>query len=68
MTLAAHILDRILRDPRLAYYFDPLTASMELLTEQYALENGLDLGTFRNEYYGKLKFENPHCADCLKEL
>jgi len=64
MTLAAHLLVRIARDPRLAYYFDPMTQSMEILTEQYAKEKGLVLEDFRREYYGKLKFEAPHCREC----
>jgi hypothetical protein len=59
MTVAEHLLARIARDPRLAYYFDPWTQSMEMLTEQYALEKGLELSEFRREYYSRLKFEPP---------
>lgn len=68
MTVAAHLINRILRDPRLAYYFDPLTESMELLTAQYAAEEHIDLEDFRARYYAKLKFERPVCAECQEEL
>ena len=68
MTLAEHILNRIARDPRLAYYFDPLTRSMEMLTETFARENNLDLEKFRAEYYAKLKFVRPVCRECESEL
>jgi hypothetical protein len=68
MTLSQHILNRIASDPRLAYYFDPLTRSMEMLTEAFARENNLDLEKFRSEYYAKLKFERPLCRECRSEL
>lgn len=64
MTVAAHLLARIARDPRLAYYFDPMTQSMEILTEEYAQQKGLVLEEFRREYYSRLKFEAPHCQEC----
>lgn len=64
MTVAEHILNRIARDPRLAYHFDPFTASMEMLTEAFARENNLDLEKFRAEYYPKLNFERPLCHKC----
>lgn len=59
MTLAEHLLARIARDPHLAYYFDPLTTSMELLTAEYAAQKGISVEEFRGTYYGKLKFEDP---------
>lgn len=61
-TTAAYLLDRIARDPRLAYYFDPLTESMEMLTADYARETGQDLEDFRRRYYARLKFEKPSGA------
>lgn len=64
MSAVVHLLDRIARDPRLAYYFDPLSRSMELLTEEYATQNGLDLEEFRRQYYARLKFEAPKCREC----
>lgn len=67
MTAAAHLLDRIARDPRLAYYFDPLTRSMEILTAEYASQKGLDLEEFRRTYYEQLKFESPKsCSESPK--
>jgi hypothetical protein len=59
MTAAAYLLDRIAHNPRLAYYFDPITRSMELLTKEYAEQQGLDLEDFRRSYYARLKFEAP---------
>jgi hypothetical protein len=64
MTAIGHLLDRIKADPRLAYHFDPLTRSMELLTAAYAEENGLDLEEFRKTYYASLRFEAPVCREC----
>lgn len=55
-----HLLSRIARDPRLAYYFDPLTKSMELLTAEYAAQKGLDVEEFRRNYYARLRFEAPN--------
>lgn len=59
MTAAAHLLDRIARDPKLAWYFDPFSRSMELLTEEYAAQNGLSVEEFRAQYYPRLKFQTP---------
>lgn len=64
MTLARYLLNRIARDPQLAYHFDPMTASMERLTETCAKELGADLEEFRAKYYAVLKFERPLCAEC----
>lgn len=55
----AHLLRRIGRDPRLAYYFDPMTESMELLTEAYTLAEELELTEFRAKFYSRLEFERP---------
>jgi hypothetical protein len=68
VTAAAYLLDRIARDPRLAYYFDPLTRSMEKLTEEYARQEGLGVEEFRREYYPRLRFEAPRCQECGKEV
>ena len=62
-----HLLNRIAHDPRLAYYFDPVTQSMEELTAQYALEYGIDVEKFRKEYYAKLQFERPTCRRCERK-
>ncbi len=59
-----HLLERIQRDPRLAYYFCPLTESYELLTAAYAEANGRDVDAFRKDFAGVLKFEPPRCAEC----
>lgn len=68
MTAAAYLLDRIVRDPRIAYYFDPFSRSMEILTEEYAAQKGLDLEEFRKEFYPKLRFEPPTCRNCRESI
>lgn len=64
VTVAAYLLRRIQDDPRLAYYFDPLTESMQLLTVAYAAQEGLEVEAFRERYYAQLRFEKPICAEC----
>jgi hypothetical protein len=64
MTAATYLLRRIADDPRLAYHFDPITTSMEMLTKEVAAERGEDLEEFRKRYYATLKFEKPMCSDC----
>ena len=64
MTLAAYLLNRIREDARLAYHFDPITQSMEMLTAEYAKEQGLDVDEFRKAYYSRLRFERPRCSNC----
>lgn len=56
------LLLRLQRDPRLAYYFDPLTQSFEDLTAAHALNYGLDLALFRKEFAGTLTYEAPAVA------
>ena len=56
------LFQRLQRDPRLAYYFDPFSGSMENLTEAYALLTQRDLESVRAELYPLLKFESPTCA------
>jgi hypothetical protein len=63
MTISAYLLKRISEDARLAYYFDPLTQSMELLTATYAAEQGLEVEAFRKRYYAALRFEAPRCKE-----
>jgi len=63
-TLAACLLRRIKRDSRLAYHFDPITESMQMLTSAYAAEQGIDVEEFRKSYYPLLRFERPSCPEC----
>jgi hypothetical protein len=67
MTLATYLIRRIADDPRVAWHFDPITQSMELLTAAYAEEHGLDVEEFRKKYYASLKFERPQCRDCRED-
>lgn len=53
----AHLLRRIEADPRLAYYFDPISESMTLLTLAHADALGKNVELFRREYYPRLRFE-----------
>lgn len=66
-TLAAYLINRILSDPRVAYHFDPFTQSMEMLTAQYAQEQGRDVEEYRASLYPKLRFEKPKCNDCCSD-
>jgi hypothetical protein len=68
MTLSGYLLRRIRDDARLAYYFDPMTQSMEMLTAAYATEQGLDVEEFRKTYYASLRFERPTCRECQAEI
>lgn len=68
MTVSGYLLGRIRRDARLAFYFDPFSESMELLTATYAAENGLDLEEFRKKYYASLRFEKPLCTECREAV
>lgn len=54
-----HLLNRIKHDPQLAYHFDPLSRSMELLTQAFADANDRDVTAFRSEFYPQLRFERP---------
>jgi hypothetical protein len=64
MTVAQYLLERIRNDPRVAYHFDPITQSMEMLTATYAAEQGIDVEEFRKTYYASLRFEKPLCSEC----
>lgn len=59
MSACEHLLRRIAKDPKLAWYFDPCTESMELLTRDYCKEIDADLEGFRKTYYSTLRFERP---------
>jgi hypothetical protein len=59
-----HVLERIQRDPRLAYHFDPLTESYALLTQARAEMLGHDVEGFRKAYAATLRFEAPKCRTC----
>lgn len=50
----AYILMRIKNDPRIAYHFDPITESMQLLTLAHAEATGVDVAEFRKEYYARV--------------
>lgn len=55
----AAVLNRIKRDPRVAYYFDPITDSFEKLVAAHCELNDLDEPQFRNDFEAGLKFEAP---------
>ncbi|WP_367847029.1 hypothetical protein [Rhodoferax sp. WC2427] len=56
------LLQRIQRDPRLAYYFDQCSQSFEDLTAAHAINYRLDLALFRKEFAGTLTYEAPPVA------
>ncbi|SFF15033.1 hypothetical protein [Paracidovorax wautersii] len=59
-----HLLQRIQRDPSVAWHFDPITRSMEELTLAHALLQGLDVDQFRKDFFATLEFKEPRCAAC----
>lgn len=58
------LLQRIQRDPAVAWHFDPITRSMEDLTRAHSLLHGLDVEEFRKDYFATLDFQEPRCAGC----
>jgi hypothetical protein len=60
------LLGRIASDPKLAYYFDPISRSMELLTAARAALCGQNVEEFRKSYYPRLTFQSPTCSKCGK--
>lgn len=63
-TAIHHLLQRIQRDPVVAWHFDPITRSMEELTRAHAQLHGLDVEEFRKDYFATLEFQEPRCAGC----
>jgi hypothetical protein len=63
-TAIHHLLQRIQRDPAIAWHFDPITRSMEELTRAHAQLHGLDVEEFRKDYFATLDFQEPRCAGC----
>jgi hypothetical protein len=57
------VLRRIKRDPRVAYYFDPITDCYEKLVTAHCELNGLDEATFRKEFEADLEFEAPKTSE-----
>lgn len=54
--LSMHLVMRIQHDPRFAYFFDPISMSMEILTETHAMLMGIDVQEFRLSFYPKIIF------------
>lgn len=59
-----HLLQRLLTDARVAYYFDPVTESFDLLTKAHALLTGQPLGETRAYLAHRMFFAPPTCRDC----
>ena len=62
-----HVLERIVKDPRVAYYFCDNTESFALLTAARAEALNEDVETMRSLIKSVMKFEEPKCKEC-KEL
>lgn len=54
---ATHILRRMQEDPRLAWLIGPGSRSYELLTEEVAAAQNLDVEALRKQHAATLKFE-----------
>lgn len=59
-----HLLQRLLTDARVAYYFDPITESFALLTQAHALLNGKTVEEVRAHLAPRMLFAPPTCRDC----
>lgn len=68
--LPGYLLDRILHDPQLAFYFDPLTRSMELLLQAWSEVQCREdnFHVLCADVTARLQFERPVCADRGAEL
>ena len=62
-----HILRQMQHDARLAWLIGPGSRTYELLTEEAARKNGLDLEELRQQYEATLKFE-PWPSDLQVEI
>ena len=59
--LVMHLIRRLQRDPRVAYHFDPITESFQLLTAAYAELRGENVEDVRKRYADSLTYEAPRC-------
>lgn len=55
----AAVLARIKADPRVAYYFDPITDCRERLVAAHCELNGLDEATFKAQFDPTVNYEAP---------
>lgn len=62
-----HILRQMQHDARLAWLIGPGSRTYELLTEEAAVKNGLDLEELRQQHEATLKFE-PWPSDLQVEI
>lgn len=53
------VLRRIAGDPRVAYYFDPITDCFDKLVVAHCELHGLEETKFRKEFTERLRFEAP---------
>lgn len=60
----SHLLQRLLTDASVAYYFDPLTESFDRLTKAHALLNGKTVEEVRAHLAHRMLFAPPTCHDC----
>lgn len=59
-----HLLQRLLTDARVAYYFDPITESFALLTQAHALLSGQPVEEARTYLARRMFFAPPTCHRC----
>jgi len=57
--LSSYLLRRIADNPKLAYFFDPMSESYGQITQAYAQEKGIDVEEFRRKYKSRLCIEAP---------
>lgn len=59
-----HLFERVLSDPRLAYYIGPASRSLELLMAARAELAGLAFDAFVAKYDPMIRTERPRCCEC----
>ena len=64
-----HILTRIQKDPRLAYYMGPGTESLDLLIDAQSEITGESVDSIRSNVFSSLLTEEPSCGymKCKKD-
>ena len=60
----SHLLQRLLADARVAYYFSPATESFALLIEAHSLLNGKPVEEVRATMAHQMLFAPPTCREC----
>lgn len=59
-----YLVHRLLTDARVAYHFDPITESFDLLTKAHALLTGQAVEEIRAALARRMLYAPPTCREC----